>query len=201
MCRWHLHIWHLHIWHLHIWHLHLWYLHIWHLHICHLNICYPMCTCQMCRYQMCRCQMCRYQMCRCQMCICQMCRCHMCRCQMCRCHMDGHLLSGYNYLIVITHILFRRVWYALVILQKRCCSWPILQIDILLNRNESGRLDALKYDSTHHFFRNACTKSGSLRFSAFRLLTDFVCIYNYEFWLFLCKIVRRCISDITKTLL
>ena len=26
---------------------------------------------------------------------------------------------------------------------------------------------ALKIDSTHHFFRNACTKSGSLRFSQF----------------------------------
>ena len=26
---------------------------------------------------------------------------------------------------------------------------------------------ALKSDSTHHFFRNACTKSGSLRFSQF----------------------------------
>jgi hypothetical protein len=27
------------------------------------------------------------------------------------------------------------------------------------------RFGALKSDSTHHFFRNACTKSGSLRFS------------------------------------
>ena len=33
--------------------------------------------------------------------------------------------------------------------------------------NESGRFGALKSDSTHHFFRNACTKSGSLRFSQF----------------------------------
>ena len=32
-------------------------------------------------------------------------------------------------------------------------------------RNESGRFGTLKSDSTHHFFRNACTKSGSLRFS------------------------------------
>ena len=55
---------------------------------------------------------------------------------------------------------------------------------------ESGMFGALKSDSTHHFFRNACTKSGSLRFSVFRLLTDFVCLYNYEFWLSLCKIVR-----------
>jgi len=46
------------------------------------------------------------------------------------------------------------------------------------NRNESGRFGALKSDSTHHFFRNACTKSGSL------------CLYTYEFWLSLCKIVR-----------
>ena len=36
-----------------------------------------------------------------------------------------------------------------------------------LNRNESGRFGALKSDSTYHFFRNACTKSGSLRFSQF----------------------------------
>jgi hypothetical protein len=126
-----------------------------------------------------------------------------------------------------------------------------------LNRNESGRIGALKSDSTHHFFRNTCTKSGSLRsvqtwvnrntvhsdlnfkspvfsliifvknhwinrtlhipnsgldlrshytnycynlkylyqvrvitvFAVFRL-TDFVCLYSYEFWLSLCKIVR-----------
>ena len=50
-----------------------------------------------------------------------------------------------------------------------------------LSRNESGRFGALKSDSTHHFFRNACTKSVSLRFSVFRLLTDFVCLYNYVF--------------------
>ena len=30
----------------------------------------------------------------------------------------------------------------------------------------------------------------SLLFTVFRLLTDFVCLYNYEFWLSLCKIVR-----------
>jgi hypothetical protein len=36
---------------------------------------------------------------------------------------------------------------------------------ITLSRNESGRFGALKSDSTHHFFRNTCTKSRSLRFS------------------------------------
>jgi hypothetical protein len=30
-----------------------------------------------------------------------------------------------------------------------------------------GGFGTLKSDSTHHFFRNACTKSGSLRFSQF----------------------------------
>jgi hypothetical protein len=55
-----------------------------------------------------------------------------------------------------------------------------------LSRNESGRFGALKSDSTHHFFRNACTKSRSLRFSQFYGS----CLYTYEFWLSLCKIVR-----------
>ena len=36
-----------------------------------------------------------------------------------------------------------------------------------LSVNESGRFGVLKSDSTHHFFRNACTKSESLRFSQF----------------------------------
>jgi hypothetical protein len=40
----------------------------------------------------------------------------------------------------------------------------------LSSRNESGRFEALKSDSTHHFFRNACTKSGSLRFSQFSVV-------------------------------
>ena len=26
--------------------------------------------------------------------------------------------------------------------------------------------------------------------TVFRLLTDFVCLYTYEFWLYICKIVR-----------
>ena len=31
---------------------------------------------------------------------------------------------------------------------------------------------------------------GHYGFHSFRLLTDFVCLYTYEFWLSLCKIVR-----------
>jgi hypothetical protein len=35
---------------------------------------------------------------------------------------------------------------------------------------ESGKFGALKSDSTHHLFRNACTKSGSLRFHSFAVV-------------------------------
>jgi hypothetical protein len=54
--------------------------------------------------------------------------------------------------------------------------------------NESGRFGALKSDSTHHFFRNDCTKSGSLRFSQFSscwlILSVYIIIKNsWHFWL------------------
>jgi hypothetical protein len=38
---------------------------------------------------------------------------------------------------------------------------------LVSQRNERGRFCALKSDLTHRFFRNAGTKSGSLRFSQF----------------------------------
>jgi hypothetical protein len=53
-----------------------------------------------------------------------------------------------------------------------------------LNRNESGRFGALKSDSTHHLFRNACTKSGSLRFSQFSgcwLILSVYIIMSFDF--------------------
>ena len=51
--------------------------------------------------------------------------------------------------------------------------------------------DALKSDSTHNFFRNACTKSGSLRFSQFSGCWLILSVYIImSFWLSLCKIVR-----------
>ena len=51
-------------------------------------------------------------------------------------------------------------------------------------RNESGRFGALKSDSTHHSFRNACTKSGSLRFSQFSgcwLILSVYIIMSFDF--------------------
>jgi hypothetical protein len=56
-----------------------------------------------------------------------------------------------------------------------------------LSRNEKGRFGALKSDSTHHFFRNTCTKLGSLQCSQF---SGCWLILSYEFWLSLCKIAR-----------
>ena len=59
------------------------------------------------------------------------------------------------------------------------------------NRNGSGRFDAVKSDSTHHFLGNACTKSGPLRFyQVLLLLTDIVCWLTYEFSPSLWKIAR-----------
>ena len=53
------------------------------------------------------------------------------------------------------------------------------------------RFGALKSDSTHHFFGNACTKSGSLRFSQFSSCWLILSVYILiEFWLSLWKIVR-----------
>ena len=43
---------------------------------------------------------------------------------------------------------------------------PALMLEIVRSFHRYKRT-ALKSDSTHHFFRNTCTKSGSLRFSQF----------------------------------
>ena len=48
----------------------------------------------------------------------------------------------------------------------------------------SIRFGTLKSDSTHHFFRNACTKSGSLRFSQFSgcwLILSVYVLMTFEF--------------------
>jgi hypothetical protein len=57
----------------------------------------------------------------------------------------------------------------LVYASVNMCSYIIVnkRNDTKIFLNMSGRFGALKSDPTHHFFRNACTKSGSLRFSQF----------------------------------
>ena len=51
-------------------------------------------------------------------------------------------------------------------------AWILLQImadnrENMADKTYTFYIYALKSDSTHHFFRNACTKSESLRFSQF----------------------------------
>ena len=56
---------------------------------------------------------------------------------------------------------------------QRHMSWSVLCVKGDNVRGEysfwngSGGFGAVKCDSTHHFFGNACTKSGPLRFSQF----------------------------------
>ena len=62
--------------------------------------------------------------------------------------------------LVLRWLLFYLFWSSIVINAAIVTA-------ALLNRHESGRFGAVKSDSTHHFFGNACTKSGSLRFFQF----------------------------------
>ena len=63
-----------------------------------------------------------------------------------------------------------------------------------LSRNERGRFGALKFDSTHHFFRNACTKSGSLQFTQFSrcwlILSVYILLDCSEFGNFVITLIR-----------
>ena len=58
------------------------------------------------------------------------------------------------------------------------CSSIIINTVKLWAVMKEGGFGALKSDSTHHFFRNACTKSGSLRFSQFSGV-DWFCLFIY----------------------
>jgi hypothetical protein len=71
-------------------------------------------------------------------------------------------------LFVLLCLVISLCFIGVLALMKVMMSFDIVYTCLsMLNRNESGRFGALKSDSTHHFFRNACTKSGSLRFSQF----------------------------------
>ena len=55
---------------------------------------------------------------------------------------------------------------------------------LLHNYVPTFKSTSLKSDSTHHFFRNACTKSGSLRFSQFSgcwLILSVYIIMSFDF--------------------
>jgi hypothetical protein len=66
---------------------------------------------------------------------------------------------------------------------------------IITKSCNNEQFGALKSDSTHHFFRNACTKSGSLRFSQFSGCWPILSVYihmSFDFPFF--KIVRSSVS-------
>ena len=67
-----------------------------------------------------------------------------------------------------------------------CIIYILVSATISIS-HESGRFGALKSDSTHHFFRNTCTKSGSLRFSGCWLILSVYILMRFDS---LCKIVR-----------
>ena len=75
------------------------------------------------------------------------------------------------------------------------CSCIVINTVIVtaepLSRNESGRFWRFKIWFNPPFLYKCLYQVRVITvFTVFRLLTDFVCLYNYEFWLSLCKIVR-----------
>ena len=68
------------------------------------------------------------------------------------------------------------------------CSW----VDTF--RYHRKKLNGIRYSviksCSNMLFHSFELKHMSSHFTVFRLLTDFVCLYNYEFWLSLCRIVR-----------
>ena len=63
-------------------------------------------------------------------------------------------------------------------IRNKYCSVSLHWFLFTFTANESWRFGALKSDSTHHFFRNAYTKSGSLRFHSFSVV-DWFCLSIY----------------------
>ena len=55
------------------------------------------------------------------------------------------------------------------------------KIDTANRHIHDGRFGAVKSDSTHHFFGNACTKSGSLRFFPSFSVVDRFCLMSFDF--------------------
>ena len=111
--------------------------------------------------------------------------------------MGGLFLQILTSFCLISHHMITYWIYTPIQLHCRLCFWKRNEIsEILLtlvlnynqseplNRNGSGGFGALKSDSTHHFFRNACSKSGSLRFSQFSgcwLILSVYIIMSFDF--------------------
>ena len=66
--------------------------------------------------------------------------------------------------------------------------WPFHLLDIIISGMHSGYV---QWKKTTGFTQTSCSLYLiSISFTVVRLLTDFVCLYTYEFWHSLCKIVR-----------
>ena len=89
------------------------------------------------------------------------------------------------YIMILTHEFHLALYNTnldiiMIFLNYQLC----IMVKLSLSRNESGRFGAFKSDSTHHFFRNACTKSGSLRFSQFSgcwLISSVYILMSFDF--------------------
>jgi hypothetical protein len=89
-----------------------------------------------------------------------------------------------------------RLWpiYYVALTQVRCfasfLNYDLFHVNIV--SDPSCRCGANREDSYHFFFD--CSHYAKMRYTLFRNLSwlpnDYVCLYTYEFWLFLCKIVR-----------
>ena len=71
------------------------------------------------------------------------------------------------------------------------CLRASLSYHVLKSQHSLNNLNHWNHDIVKLFLTTTIDilSEGPI-FTVFRLLTDFVCLYNYEFWLSLCKIVR-----------
>ena len=105
--------------------------------------------------------------------------------------MYGDILQSWAMLLIKGKNILTDGTLALLIFDRNLIPMPFPVMTRILSISVSQTCGNLILDSTHHFFGKVCTKSGPLRFSpVFRLLTDFVCLYTYEFCLSLWKIAR-----------
>jgi hypothetical protein len=102
----------------------------------------------------------------------------------------GELTSYLRYLCLFTYRCVQHILCCVFVFVFLRLVYSVFPVSLPLRYSYVNIYKKCQLIPTINFFRNACTKSGSLRFSVFRLLTDFVCLYNYEFWLSHCKIFR-----------
>jgi hypothetical protein len=84
--------------------------------------------------------------------------------------------TSLSFLLLLTTVL--------PVLFKYCYKYCYIDSRKLWAVLKGGGLALLKPDSSHHFFRNACTKSGSLRFSQFSgcwLILSLYILMSFDF--------------------